>query len=60
MATDMKNPASELGKLSWAKRSRRLKTKKHMKALSAKGVAARAAKRSVDKTAIPNRGTNSD
>jgi hypothetical protein len=54
------NPASELGKLSWAKRSRRLKTKKHMKALSAKGVAARAAKRSVDKTAIPNRTTNSD
>ena len=46
----MKNPAAvALGRLTWQKKPRKLKSKKYMKALSKKGVAARAAKRSVDK-----------
>lgn len=41
----MTSPASELGKLSWKKRAKKFKTKKHMKALSALA----AAKRTLDK-----------
>jgi hypothetical protein len=37
----MTSPASQLGKLSWKKRAKKFKTKKHMKALSALGVKAR-------------------
>jgi hypothetical protein len=56
----MRNAASELGKLSWAKRKKQFKTKKHLSAIGALGAAKtneikRLKRAALDKTAVPNR-----
>jgi hypothetical protein len=52
--------ASKMGKRSWETRPNKYKTRKHMKKISKRGVEARAAKRSVDKTIIPMRSSGGD
>ena len=56
----MISPASQLGKLSWKKRAKKYKTKKHLSAIGALGAAKtneikRLKRAALDKTPIPNR-----
>jgi hypothetical protein len=56
----MENPAAALGKLSWEKRKKKYKTKKHLSSIGALGAAKtneikRLKRATLDKTPIPNR-----